>query len=359
MSDRLREAHTSAMWEGRALGARRDIAALATAGLGVAELHAAAIELIDRVVPTELTCWASMDPDTAVISSMTSGATRIPQQYEPLLATYEYNGAEPHTFAELARRPVPVARLSDLPHRDVVRSGRVNEVWRPLGLGHELRAVFRVDGTCWGAAGMVRRGDFSNGEVEFVTSVAPALATATRVAARSGSHCGRGEPAIVVVGPDGEYRAATATARSWRAELDEIASGRFAVMLRAVVVGARASASGAFRVRLRDASGGWILMQASRLISGEDDSETAVTIERASGGDLVGLLFAAYGLTARERDVCHEVIAGRSTSDITARLAISAHTVQDHLKSVFGKVDVRSRGELVAKLQPEDYDERV
>ncbi|MFF1614023.1 hypothetical protein ACFVYA_40185 [Amycolatopsis sp. NPDC058278] len=81
---------------------RRDVAALATAGLGVAELHAAAIELVDRVVPAELTCWASLDPDTAVISSMTSGRARIPGEYEPLLATYEYDGAQPHTFAELA-----------------------------------------------------------------------------------------------------------------------------------------------------------------------------------------------------------------------------------------------------------------
>jgi DNA-binding CsgD family transcriptional regulator len=101
--------------------------------------------------------------------------------------------------------------------------------------------------------------------------------------------------------------------------------------------------------RVRDATGGWILLQASRLISDEDSDETVVTVERASGNELLGVLFAAYGLTARERDVCYEVIAGRSTSDIAARLAISAHTVQDHLKSVFGKVTVRSRGELVAK----------
>ena len=59
-------------------------------------------------------------------------------------------------------------------------------------------------------------------------------------------------------------------------------------------------------------------------------------------------------MTARERDVCREVIAGHSTADIAARLFISAHTVQDHLKSVFAKVGVRSRGELVARLRPED-----
>ena len=339
------------MWEGRAIGARREIAALATAGLGVTELHRAAIDVVERVVPTDLTCWASLDPDTAVISTMTSGPNRIPAEYEPLLATCEYGGAEPHTFAELARRPEPVARLSDVPRRDAARSGRLNEVWRPLGLRHELRAVFRVDGTCWAAAGLVRRGEFTDREAEFVASVAPALAAATRVAVRRGHHRAGGEPAIVVVGPDGVPRAATAAARTWREELDAITPGRFAVMLRAVVTGAQASASGTFRARVRDASGGWVLLQAARLIA-EDDRETVVTVERASGGELLGLLFAAYGLTSREREVCHEVIAGRSTSDIAARLAISAHTVQDHLKSVFGKVDVRSRGELVAKLHP-------
>lgn len=334
------------MWEGRADGARRDIAALAKAGLGVAELHAAAIALVDRVVPAELTCWASLDPDTTAISSMISGTTRIPQQYEPLLATYEYDGHEPNTFAELAKRPDPVARLDER-----ARSGRFNEVWRPLGLKSELRTIFRIDGTCWGAAGMVRGKDFTEREAEFMASVAPALAAATRVAARSNTHANTdsgGESAIVVVGANGLPRAVTAATRQWQSELDMIAPGRFLVMLRAVAVGARGR--GSFRARVRDTKGGWILLQASKLISDADTDETVVTIERATGTELLGVLFAAYGLTTRERDICDEVIAGRSTSDIAARLAISAHTVQDHLKSVFSKVDVRSRGELVAKL---------
>ncbi|GAA3679693.1 DNA-binding CsgD family transcriptional regulator [Lentzea atacamensis] len=327
------------MWEGRAQGVRREVTALASAGLDVAQLHAAAIALVDRVVPCELACWASMDPDSGAISSMTSGANRIPQQYEPLLASVEHTPGEPHTFAALAQRGDTVARLGDK------RSTRLNEVWRPLGLSHELRALFRADDTCWGAAGMVRTSDFSERELEFIASVAPALGSATRVAARTAARRD-GAPAIVVVAEDGTIRATTASATRWREELEEIAPGRFAVMMRAAAAGTRA---GTFKARVRDAHGGWILLEASELVS-TDGVEAAVTISRASGTELTGLLLKAHGVTARERDICHEVLAGQSTAEIAARLAISPYTVQDHLKSVFAKFGVRSRAELVAKL---------
>ncbi len=93
-----------------------------------------------------------------------------------------------------------MAKLSDLPERDRNRSLRVNNVWRPLGLDEELRVLFQVDGACWGAAGMARTGpDFSARETEFLTAVAPAIATGTRLAVRSEA-CGwmsAGHPAIV------------------------------------------------------------------------------------------------------------------------------------------------------------------
>ncbi len=341
------------MWDERAYRARGDIAALAASGLGVSDLHAAAIRLIDTKVGTDLTCWATIDPEFLAVSAMTGA--RIAPEYELRLAEAEYTADEPHTFATLALRKQEKAKLSDLPDRERSRSTRLNEVWRPLGISEEIRVLFMADGACWGAAGMVRSGrDFNDRETDFLTAVAPAIASATRLAVRSEASCllPGGRSAIVVVGPRGELRAATPAAQEWRERLDEIAPGRFIVMMQLMAGGARAAASGGFRARLRGARGQWALLEASPLIGGEEN-QIAVTIEPVSGDRLLGLLLVAYGLTAREREICREVIAGHSTADIAARLFISANTVQDHLKSVFTKVGVRSRGELVARLRPD------
>ncbi len=246
-----------------------------------------------------------------------------------------------------------MAKLSDMSADDRRRSVRVQAVWRPLGIDQELRLMFLVDGTCWGAAGMVRTGaDFTGRETDYLVAVAPALAAATRLAVRSeAGHPAGGRPAVLVVGPGGALRAATQAAQEWRERLDDIAPGRFALVMQVMASGARTATSGGFRARVRDTQGRWASLEASRLV-GEADDEIAVVIEPVSGDQLVGLLLAAYGLSPREREVCHAVMAGRSTADIAAQLFISANTVQDHLKSIFAKVDVRSRGELVARVRP-------
>jgi DNA-binding CsgD family transcriptional regulator len=64
---------------------------------------------------------------------------------------------------------------------------------------------------------------------------------------------------------------------------------------------------------------------------------------------------AAYGLTDRERTITALVCQGLSTRRIVAQLHLTADTVQDHLKSVFDKTGVHSRGELVATILARTY----
>jgi DNA-binding CsgD family transcriptional regulator len=74
----------------------------------------------------------------------------------------------------------------------------------------------------------------------------------------------------------------------------------------------------------------------------------AVTLRDATPPETFDHLCRFHGLTRREREVVAAVIGGLDTRAITERLFISRHTVQDHLKSVFEKVGVHSRRELLA-----------
>lgn len=345
------------MWGDRAERVRREIAALATCASSVADLHAAALDAVHQNVPFEQACWAAVDPATLVMTAVTNWPSwPVPDEYAARFAESEYAGTEPNAFSQLSKRSTPVARMSDVPHREVIRSVRLNDLLRPHGFEHELRGAFLLDGTCWAVGSLFREPgvDFSDREMEFLNAISTTLASATRIAVRSERQLRPGNegPVIVLTGPGGKLRAATPAAATWLSELEEAAPGRFTMTLHAVITGARAAASGTARARMRDLGARWVILRASRLITGEDPEQMVITVEPASINELVDLLLAAYGATAREQEVCVEVLSGRSTAEIADRLSISRHTVQDHLKALFAKLGVRSRGELVAKLQP-------
>jgi len=56
-------------------------------------------------------------------------------------------------------------------------------------------------------------------------------------------------------------------------------------------------------------------------------------------------------LSARERDVLALLLAGHRITGIATRLYISPHTVRNHLKALFHKLDVHSQSQLIGKCQ--------
>ena len=66
-----------------------------------------------------------------------------------------------------------------------------------------------------------------------------------------------------------------------------------------------------------------------------------------------------YGLTGRECKLTQLALQGLSTNEIAATLRIPPLTVQDHFKTIFDKVGVRSRRELIARVFADHYRPRL
>jgi DNA-binding NarL/FixJ family response regulator len=56
-------------------------------------------------------------------------------------------------------------------------------------------------------------------------------------------------------------------------------------------------------------------------------------------------------LSRRERDVVNELLHGHRVVSIASRLDVSEHTVRNHLKSIFRKLEVHSQAELVGLIR--------
>jgi len=81
--------------------------------------------------------------------------------------------------------------------------------------------------------------------------------------------------------------------------------------------------------------------------AGEEGQTQALTAALAARAALASL-------TAREREVLDALLAGDAVADIGEQLHISYHTARNHLKSIYRKLGVHSRVELVALLFGEE-----
>lgn len=59
---------------------------------------------------------------------------------------------------------------------------------------------------------------------------------------------------------------------------------------------------------------------------------------------------STFHLTTREMEIVNELLKGLTYKEIATILEISAYTVNAHLKSVYTKMDVRSKSELISKI---------
>jgi DNA-binding CsgD family transcriptional regulator len=347
--------------------ARKKIRRLCHRGLDWVALSEQAGKLIRRVVPHERVCWHPTDPATLLVTG--SYVENLFGDGLPPLTWCEYAVEDVNKWSFLARSPWPVGILSRATHGHREQSPRYRELLRPQGIGWELRASFVTDSACWGTLGIYRdRGeaDFSDAEAAFLAAISSTLGEGFRRALLLSSVVTEENPdgpGLLLLDDEDGVTSITPAAERWLDELvdlGDLMEGRLPLAVTAVADRARAIDGGVdspapqARARAYTGSGRWLVLHGTRL-SGGSEGQTAVIIEPARRAELAPLIVQAYGLSGREREVTRLVLQGLSTREIADRLFISMHTVQDHLKAIFDKVDVHSRRELVARVSSDHF----
>ena len=348
------------------------------------ELFEALSHEVAKAVPYDSAMWWGVDPATLLAVA----PARIEGMDSGYCSTFwhgEFHDQDATLFRDLARQPVPAASLRAVTGDRPLRSPRYREFLQPQGFDDELRVVFRTGDTVWACAGLYREKGgpaFDDHDVALLSAISGVVGAAVRARARGGVVTAMGSPALVnapgmmVFDSSGVLVSANAEATRWLAQIygtgaDDSASWldvladpttddlRAPVPIIPLLARARAVAAGhedgEARLRFRDRTGRWLVLHASCLAGRSGDGMVAVVVEPAKSAEIAPIVIDAYGLSPRERDVVAAIARGSSTPEIAAELYLSAHTVRDYIKSVFEKVGVSSRGELVAKLFAEHY----
>jgi DNA-binding CsgD family transcriptional regulator len=337
-------------------------------GYPPARLKAEVLSRLRRVVAVDALWWATSDPSTLLFTQ--AFREGIPDRMIPYFVDNEFLGGDVNQWTTLARDREGVTTLARATAGDYESSARYRDLFQPLGLGDELRAVLRTGDACWGLMCLHRESGhaFSEQERQLVKALAPHLAEGLRAGllmAGAADSTGVDAPGLVVLDRSGELVAATAAAQAWFVELGH--EGRTPRSVPAEVNTAaglltrgRADEQGEHpvvpRLRVHTLAGRWAVLHASWLDDAAGGADKiAVIIEPATPVEVAEVIMQAYGLTERERTVTKLVCQGHSTVQIAAQLWISANTVQDHLKSIFDKTGVRSRREVMATILREHY----
>jgi DNA-binding CsgD family transcriptional regulator len=349
--------------------AQGEIERLTHSGLDSFAYREAAAARLRKVVAYDGLWWWTTDPSTAFFTSGVFDPCPDPEHDTEVCRSVHVNEfIEPdfNKFKVLARRSAHAGVLSRATDGEPERSARYREILSPMGFEHELRVAL-VDGdVCWGALTLMREPsgpDFTAVEARVIERLAATLAEGLRIGVVLGAvttDSTADGPGLVVLDDDFRIVDSTPAAARWLAELDQ---GPWKGLPEAVMTVAecvrrmssdRAQAATP-RARVRGASGRWLVVHGSQLTAESRLGSTCVIIEEARPSEIAPIITSAYGLSEREADVTRLIFQGLSTREIAGELHLSAYTVQDYLKSVFEKVGVRSRRELVARIFEQYY----
>jgi len=349
-----------------------EIERLGSRALPYDDLHRELSYRLRQAFPIDAACWHGLDPDTRLLTTanpveLLEGGFLTPET-EVLAASSvvasEYQREDYNTFADLARRRVPVAILSETTRGRPERSARYRDFLAPIGTPFEMRAAMVTKGRAWGCVVLHRSegtGDFQPDDGRLMARLSRPIAEALRQSLRFDA-ARRPEaeraPGLLVLDAADDIELITPPTAALLEPMLAAESVPRAVPVAVLTLAAdarRRGVAGELPAPLHvPTPAGWITLHAS-LPDGGRSGRVAVVVQPADQDHVSPLRLEAFGLTAREREVASLVARGHDTATIAGELYISPWTVQDHLKAVFDKTGTRSRRELRSQVFFHDH----
>lgn len=341
---------------------RLDIIRLCHSALDSRTLRSELLQRLQHIIPFDYAYFSATDPATYLGTSSVL-VEEPPSWCMSVFLENEFLQEDFNKFSDMVRHHQKVGILSQATANELRRSHRYREMLRPMAMEDELRAIFVSDEDCWGTLCLHReKSRYTADEAAYLSQltqhIAEGLRKALLLSNLSLTRIPDG-PGVLILTEDLSIVGMTGAAEYWLRELIEAEKadgGPLPISVRSVVAGLKALESGRLainsvpKVRLHTRSGHWLVLYASRLRSSAAQTQISVIFEMAQPAEIASVIMQAYALTKREGEITQCVVRGWSTTEIAARLHISPNTVQDHLKAIFEKVSVSSRGELAARI---------
>jgi DNA-binding CsgD family transcriptional regulator len=339
---------------------RRELYELVDAGLPVEAFCAAAGLLIARAVPSAAGAaaeptWYALDPRSLLISGVFGPDCELDTAAQ---MRWEYLDEDVNKSIDVVRNSSGVQTLAEVTDGNPWLSPIYRDYMHDHDLAQEMLVALRgASGQIWGTVRLNRSratGAFDESDRQFMRSLAPCLAEGLKrgLLANAASEAPTPiSPGLVIVDHRGLQVAMSAAARDWLALFpgSPQADDELPLAVQAVSFAALAGGWPSAMLRLRLINGHWATVHG---VLTEPGIPGIVSVIIASAGreHLAPLTEAICGLTPRERQVAELTLSGQTTRRIAHRLEISPYTAQEHLRHIFSKVGVASRGELVAAL---------
>ncbi|HYG92533.1 MAG TPA: helix-turn-helix transcriptional regulator [Nocardioides sp.] len=317
-----------------------------------ADVALAALRSAREVVACDGAALMVLDPATHL--PFTGAVDEMPQESCHPFFAFEL-GDHPRTFRRMAldRSPADRIHADDAPEDPLVATMLV-----PHGFAAEIRAVCRDAQAAWGGITLVRRPGarpFTPVDQDRIDRFAAGVGKRLRAAVvGSLERPGGGPVPTLAAGSLGVLVVEHGTVVEVSPEVTEVLRElghptpdeyRHLDLLRAL---ARDEAP--FTTVLRTPLG-WLTAHGTPLSEGR----VAIALSAAGPERLLGTRVVAAGLSAREVEVTRLLCRGLTDREIARELGVSEHTAHDHVRSVRGKLGVRSRAEVSATIFAERY----